>query len=436
MNGLRKFFTLFVVLAVAGFALPAMAGPSKLYKVDMCVGTFAPGISGACTITQEQLLNDTTKPTTLQARIANWSPPNINSNFNSADLFVGVNWRAVNGSVTVLNNSGNYNIDTTVPRHVKVSNLSPVKPNGYVTLQFDVDNASCGDGTWDAKVYGGSGFTGAVFDPAPGYVPNNTTVACLNLACTGVAYTVTPQGNVLGNDPTSIQLTRGLYDTDGTTTGTTADSCTKRFVYVTPTVTSPTKLDVHTTWDQGTADAQAAFSYTINARSATTGSTPPTIALAWLLTTTTPPVPDYQPALACDLNQNYLPKPLATVVADNGNKIDVALVVLASALPPVPFAVVIEDERLLVTKVNLQTNTFTVDRHTGGTFQVTHVANLPIMSTPFKIVQSTDNFAASYVGKPVKVCLSGWAQTFNPGATNEWKATIIDGSDAWVRVGQ
>jgi len=30
MNGLRKFFTLLVLLAVAGFALPAMAGPSKL----------------------------------------------------------------------------------------------------------------------------------------------------------------------------------------------------------------------------------------------------------------------------------------------------------------------------------------------------------------------------------------------------------------------
>ena len=186
-----------------------------------------------------------------------------------------------------LDNSGNYHIDTTIARHLKVSNLSPVKPNGYVTLNSTLTTSPA------ATALGTRKFIAVLVLPArylilrPGYAPNNTTVACLNLACSGVAYTITPQGNVLSNDPTSIQLTRGLYDTDGTTQGPRSTLAPSASSMSPPRLRRPTKVDVHTTWDQGTADAQAAFSYTINARAANYAFHAANDTLAWQLTTTT-----------------------------------------------------------------------------------------------------------------------------------------------------
>jgi hypothetical protein len=82
---------------------------------------------------------------------------------------------------------------------------------------------------------------------------------------------------------------------------------------------------------------------------------------------------------AC-LSKN-LPAPYATLVADNGNQIVVDAT--PSGLPPLPFPITIESERLHVTAIN--GTTWDVDRGQGDTGQVVHPGGKKAMSNPLPI---------------------------------------------------
>jgi hypothetical protein len=434
----RKSLYIGLATLIAGWTGPTIAAPQKLFSVAMCVGHFANHLpasdpaSRACATEQAQQLQTNTLKTPIEARVFNETPPTSNSTINSIDLFVDVNWRAIDGSVQT-DNSGNWRADVTVDRHVRISNLAPIKPQSYVTVQFTVDNFSCGDGSWDAIAYTGSGFTGATFGAAKGYKPPiKTTVACGKFACGNFITDVQPQGDYT-SDPLALnfipKLQRGAFNEDGST----GSECSQLYAYVTPT----TDKVLQTLWDKNADDSDVAvFSYTVNLEptSANTEAAKLNeIEVAWL---TTNGAPDLRPALRCD-NSNptwirpRLPNQYTTLLADSGNKIQVAAPPALPGIPTtVPFPIVIEQERMIVTKINTTTNTWFVTR-TAATPHT--IVGTPVMSTPFPIVPAGIGYPTSYVGKPARVCIDALLQ--DPDDATVFKAIVIDGSDGWVRIG-
>ena len=378
MNGLRKFFTLFVVLAVAGFALPAMAGPSKTYDLRMCVGQFANELLTTdpkynadptmCATAQSQALGIQTIETYLEARVFNSNPPNNQlAQFSSFDLFVDVNWTAINTQTkpaAVINNSGKWKIDVVQPNHFKVYNLSPVKPQTYVTVKFYVNGFSCGDGRWNVTPYTGSNLSGDTFLPTTTESTKRlTTVACAQLTCNQFITAVQPQGHT---DVTSLgyilRLERGINQD-----GTSGTACSNLFTYQTPNLTSSSLGKYLTTlWDKDQEDSDVAvFSYEVNLEPTASTTGPQKLLemqVAWL--PKPDGTPDFKPALMCETKANFLPVQYTTLVADNGGKITVASSAAVATIAATPFSIVIEQERMLVTKVNMNTNVWTVTRPT------------------------------------------------------------------------
>jgi hypothetical protein len=261
-----------------------------------------------------------------------------------------------------------------------------------------------------------------------------------------VTSNIQPQGEVAITSPGYIaRLERGKYNTDGITT----PACSTLFAYVTPTITA-TSAQLQTLWDKNLFDSDVAvFKYTFNLLNPTNSIDPVAmrngLEVAWLMKTDG--TPDFKKALNCEAHvytvgggsiPGDLPAPIASLVADNGSKIEVSN---PTNVPlDVPFSIVIEDEMMIVTKVITNTNTWFVTRGVGGTTQTVHVnppaptAALPVMSNPFPLVKSTDGYPSSYVGLPARVCINNLLQsTVNP---TQFSAIVVDGSDGWVRIGQ
>jgi hypothetical protein len=297
----RKLLCLGTALLATAFAGPGFAAPQKVYSVSMCVGAFAniadPSATDPtkCNLAQVQPLATQTIPTPVQARIFNQSPPTSNSTINAVDLVVNVNWRGVNNpNLKVLDNGGKWSIDVGTASHLKISNLSPVKTQQYVTVQFNVDGQSCGEGTWDATPYTGSSVgSGATFAKAPGYVPSKTIVACAQLACGDSVSGIQPQGTVTPTDGHFISTLKRGIDEDGSS----STACSALFAYVTPSIT-PTSTQVQTAWDKNQADSDiAVFSYIVNFRGSSSTALA-SLSVAWL--TKIDGTPDFQPALMFD----------------------------------------------------------------------------------------------------------------------------------------
>ena len=105
-----------------------------------------------------------------------------------------------------------------------------------------------------------------------------------------------------------------------------------------------------------------------------------------------------------------------------------------------PFSIVIEQERMLVTKVNTNTNVWTVTRPTGGTSPGGSPAsfNAPVMSTPFPIVQTSSGYNEafnSYVNRLAPICVKAINRVPGDLTGLQFRAIIIDGSDGVVRLG-
>lgn len=434
MNRISKFCCLAVVFASGLWSTASIGGPQKLYSVSTCVGTFAfPDDKSAdptkCNGAQVQQLEQQTIPTPIQVRIFNQSPPTSNSSINAIDLFVDVNWQAVQDDfLMVRDNTGKWNIDVSTVSHVKINNLAPVKTQQFVTVQFHVNNFSCGIGTWNATAYTGSTVgSGATFAPVSGFVPPQTNVACTRLTCGNSLSNIQPQGQVPASDAHFIlQLTRGVNQD-----GSSGANCSDLFTYITPTVTSTTG-QVQTQWDKNQPDSGiAVFSYTINlvnTAGRTVSQELANMRVAWL--TKPDGTPDFQQALLCDGSPAMLPAQYTTLIADNGSKITVAS---TAGLPTTgTFSIVMQQERLLVTKVNTNTDVLTVMRGIGGTTAITHAPGTPVMSTPFPIVQAGDGYIETfhpYVSLPAKVCIADITTDLTGKPTT---ARAFDGGDGWV----
>jgi len=454
MSGIRKLsYCLLALLPI--FSAPSFAGPTKLYDLKACVGAFADENGPlstdhkSCATTQSQGLDQQTGPTLIVVRVFNASPPTSNSQISSIDLVVDVDWRVQGPASTVLvaPKANNTFVDISIDNHLKVGNIPPIKPEGWVTLKFNVDNFSCGDGRWNVTAYTGSSFTGATFQKVSDFTSPLTSVACAQLGCDKSVTAIQPQGS---EDITALgyisKLTRGINQD-----GTSGTACESLYAYMTPSTNSSGVTSLNTVWDKNRADTDVAvFSYEVNIvrnAASTVANTLSNLKVAWL--PKTDGTPDYQPvtqnggALLCnDASaaggglQNKLPFAYTTLVSDDGSKITVAS---SLGVPAVPFSIVIEQERMLVTKVNTNTNVWTVTRPTGGTSTPTtvptHPVDSPVMSTPFRIGQPGDGFSASYVGLIAPICINSITPVAGDLTGTKFKAVVIDGSDGYVRLG-
>jgi hypothetical protein len=369
--------------------------------------------------------------TKLVAIVTNTTPPTElgNAQFSSVDMGVDLKWVVnANAPVSIVQSGGKSAgiPDFSVPGHLRVSNLYPVKPQEFVTISFYVTAASCGEGTWSVIARTGSNFSGDVFTPAtsdPDVTPM-TLVACgAGLPCDSSIYSV--------NYDNTIPVKRGK-NSDGGDTGTL---CSNVKFYLTDTLT--TNHQLHLRWDLA-GDDNRVFQYALPFK-----ANAPQV--AWLddlgnLASGSERPPQYIPALSCyapttiplpTTAEGYLPKSygtLAAAVLAGDTKIKVTA---AGTLPPPPFDFVIENERLRVTKIVLSTGTWTVTRNVFLTGAADHALGKNAMSTPLPMLDSATASSspvyASSVGKPAKMC------SVQIGTNN---TSFIDSGDGWVIANQ
>jgi hypothetical protein len=158
--------------------------------------------------------------------------------------------------------------------------------------------------------------------------------------------------------------------------------------------------------------------------------------------------PVFIPAQAC--TSQSLPAPYGTAAAigagASGSPGTITVTLNASVtLPPTPFAIVIDSERMLVTSV-ASAPTWNVVRGDGMTGAPSHLP-APVMSTPLPLLTSDAITAGAAdaglyytAGKPAQMCVydHGWIpQGFKPGVTPGvpqvvWTTSVFDIGDGFV----
>ena len=403
MNSVRKIIFFFLAITIAAFAGPSIGGPppNKLYSVTMVVGQLN-------TVPGDPLQGTT--PVT--AYVTNESPTGSNASFSSFALSLSSVSGLIIQSVDQPSGGGFAQLDPS-GTFITVTNIPGVKPQAppfVVTMHV----RGCGDGNgWTPTIWTGSNLSGFTFDQDPSNPSLLTTdVACGSVSCAGALATVIqPDGTISG--------VRGKYNQDGTTC--TVDSVN---YFVTNTISVNDVLKFR--WDVAAAPA-AAFRYSIlDGQGHPISWTQGTSKVAWLCDPAGDPS-CWVLAQPCErgnpnLAEPYLPWPYATLIADNGKtiKVDTSAFSSVNPLPPLPFPIFVETERMLVTKINLNTSTWTVQRCQGGTCTsaTTHQPNLNVMSTPLGILP-TGTKAPYKAGDQAKAC-------YVPGTNN-----LVDIGDAW-----
>jgi hypothetical protein len=418
MIGMRNFVTFLMTLTVMAFTVPGMAAPpQKIYTIHMDVVT-----------------RDGTGNTQLQATIKNNSPPTSNnSQFSSIDLYVDLDWTLVSTQPVTITETGTTSpggsIDFSVPGHLRITNLYPVKPQESLTVTYWVNNFSCGDGGWNAQVWTGSSLSGALLTliPAPDYQPV-TPISCGAIACNQL-FTLQPSSGFCALKPTNpecLQGVRSFYDKDGATVNS---SCTAVDVYLSNRLIDLSQL--HFRW---VSEPTAAFLYTVNSGL----TSKPTISLAWLADTNGPVPITGQSCLASNPANSNLPAPYGTLTAGTDDTTTQIQVDVSTAIAPVPkkapFPIVIGTERMQVTKMT-GSGTWTVTRGAGGTSPSPHLLSDKVMSTPLPLITgplTSRQTAIGYViGNQAQMCIEGQATYSDDGS---WFTNIIDIGDGWVRI--
>jgi hypothetical protein len=353
MKNMRNLFCVLMALMLAAFALPGMAAPqNKHFSLTMVTGN----------------PDNTQQNSIVTATIANDNPSGSSAQFSSFILSVlnvsGITIDTADADSTFL---GTVTVSAD-HKSVSVTDIPPVKANQSYVLTLHIKG--CGDGnTWSATVWAGTNFSGGTYsDDHKG--PETTDVPCGALAC---------------NDPVLVSgiVTsgqRGFYNKDGST-------CSTVEYFVTDLIGTPSGL--HFRWD---TQLNAAFLYFLSE---------PVTQTAWLTDGTGLPI--FVPALGCDLSSIApLPAPYGTLLQDNGNKtIKVDSTTAIPGMYPLPldtlagagFPIVIETERMQVTKISGQT--WTVTRGTGNTSAKKHPAGKFVMSTPLPIIPNSLPFTNS-----------------------------------------
>jgi len=462
MNGLRKLIGLLAVFACAVFALPGIVvakggsnGTDKAYSLVMdeqatYTNTLPPAVIA---------------PVKVVAFLRNEAPPSTSaSNVGSFELLI------TNPGVTILTDAAhqptgavngvpNGTAVATSPTRILVTVGAPLKGQQTYALTFWV--TSCGDALWDANVRTGASLSGDTFtrikdniDPSTHLATNlQTLISCGTMACGDTVDLVADEAS----QSPELVVMRGPFNSDG------ACSATSTFFASNKLLTA--NGQVHFRWPVGDADQKlAVWTYAV----VSTNSSVPK--LAWLnkdgskasaaLPDPTQPgqVPAYLDGsiLQCQLTNGQpgvLPQPFG-VLSNSANQNTTTIKVNTSPqnailpTPAAPFDIVIGTERMHVT--NVQGTTWTVERHTGLTAADNHPAGAKVMSTPLPLLPAS-GFQATLAdntplvpapspytfGKQAQVCIVGAPTPVVP-ATNPptWSTTIMDLSDAWVRVSQ
>jgi len=141
-------------MTFVAFALPSYGGATdKLYSID---------VDPTGVVDQYG--------TQLRATVSNASPLQGNSQFSFVNLSVNLGWTLNPAGPVVITESGNPSPggqpDFSVPGHLIISNLYPVKPQQSLTVTFYVNSSACGEGIWSVVATTGSNGGGDTFTVA------------------------------------------------------------------------------------------------------------------------------------------------------------------------------------------------------------------------------------------------------------------------------
>ena len=389
MNSLRRVVGILLAMTFVAFALPSYGGATdKLYSIDVDpTGTGNP-IYG----------------TQLRATVSNASPLQGNSQFSFVNLSVNLGWTLNPAGPVVITESGNPSpggqSDFSVPGHLIISNLYPVKPQQSLTVTFYVNSSACGEGIWSVVATTGSNGGGDIFTVADESANDRSTlIPCGQLTC---------------NTALTVQYGAGVTVTRGPNwDGTTA--CAATDVFMTDTLTTNQKA--YGDWKVSDAPS-GAFRYGF------TGSlTNPKV--AWFDTNGdpfiaggNPNIPAFvyvnaNPALICnppnsqgDFFGRMYGKTVA-FVSPTTTKFQIDPTGGVQKPPTLPVYAMLNGEVVQVTKWVTATNTVTVVRARAGTAADPPggaPAGTPLMYTPFGVttVASTN----LPVNIQVKMCVT------------------------------
>ena len=391
-SSVRWLLTLFIALAW----LPAFAGPEKTFSYQLTVPlsatnpTYLPATDGEPQFDSAY----------VQFTIKNESPPSVaNSNIGSFQ-FTLVPWQIF--EIAGCPSGATCTFDST--NTVYVTNISPpIQAQAQATVTLKV--ITCGDARIAGVplVYNGATLSGQTFAPG-GKVVSEATISCGALAC-GQSF--------LEND---IAGFRGRYNNDG--------SCSVLNSYF---VTNTLPLDgrLHFEWIL-TPQSREAFVY---AADVTTGAP---LSFSWRDDANGNPV--FITATNCEPSPSSptaaLPFPYGTLITSLSRTASTLKIALASGVtvPAVPFRIVVESERMVVTAIN--GTSWTVQRAADGTTAATHAASAMVMSThlpPMLPLVAPSPYSNDYYAR---MCI---ATTVNNG-DNTSTIWILDGGDGWLSI--
>jgi len=452
MKVVRNLLCAVAALACAAFALPGMAAqPQKSYNLefllpgtDTLLGRDNPFYDPAT----EQLV----PPVAVTVTVKNESPPSqANSNISSFKF-------TLSGLIVFQDGltcpNAKCSVDP-VTNTVFVTNISPpIQAQQAITITLHVSSCvAVGEASLSAQVFSGSQVNGDMFVPFPKTDPSFPMVTTLSERTesnTGPTFTTAGIlcGNIACGETLPVPESFGTCDTNPTdprcvTTSRGTDkngACSiAPLDYAVTNMLPTTSRLLHFKWDAN-AFPSAAFAYQLNAPFPSTvppaTPSPPPWQVAWLTTTTggvtSPAFIDAQECLGADLTTYPpatlpLPAPYGTLAAavkaaDKSIKVTTS----TSTFPPLPFPIVIDSERMNVTKIT--TNTWTVQR-APAPFAVAHSLNAPVMSTPLRLVlQSSGPYKAGDVAQVCRASLS------HDNGNGIWSAYFIDIGDGWITI--
>jgi hypothetical protein len=457
MNIVRNLFCTLAAIAISALAMPGMAAkpaaqPQKLYNLEFLLPPTDPLLSDRDNPLYDPATEQLVPPVAVTVTVKNESPPQANSNISSFQF-------TLSGLIVFKDGLTCPNARCTVDdatNTVFVTNISPpiqTQQSLIVTLHV----SSCvavGEASIAPLVFSGSQVNGDPFDvydsktrtdasfpmvttlstrTGPDTAPTITTtgILCGNIACGDPPLVVPESFGTCGSDPADprcVTTSRGT-DKNGACSATPIDYAVTNLL--------PSSKSLHFVWDTNTAPS-ATFAYRLNGAFPSTvppaAPSPPPWQVAWLTTTTNGvPGPAFiaaQECLGADLT-NFppaalpLPAPYGTLAAaikagDKSIKVNLS----TSQFPSLPFPIVIDAERMNVTKIT--TNTWTVDRDKGAT---QHLLNANVMSTPLRLVlQSSGPYVAGSIAQVCRASLS------HDNGDGTWSAWFIDIGDGWVTI--
>jgi len=466
MNRIRH--RMAVGAALAAFAVAAVAAPpKKSYNLEFLLPDHdALQATSPINPAYDPATGQLIPPVAVTVTVKNESPPSTaNSNISSFQFTVS-GLALLNGSNDIACPNARCSVDPATGT-VYVTNISPpIQAQQPLTVTFHASSCVVKSEAFISSntVYSGSQLNGDTFVPFGGKPDadfpmvltlstrddtvsppaiGDTGISCGPISCSQgfpVADSRTNCGTNAG-DPICVTTRRGTDKNGAVCTASPVD------YFVTNLLEPNGKM--HFKWETNPAGA---FAYRVNVPFPSTPITdppttpvPPPWQVSWLPTDGTAIFIGAPGCAGADLgafptSAVGLPLPtqlttLASAVKQNDKQIKV--VSTPPNLPPVTFSIVIDGERMDVTKVN--SNTWTVVRGAGLTQATAHAANRPVMSTPLPALTSgqfsTDpnvlpiQQTVYSIGQQAQICR---ASASHDNGDDTWSAWFIDIGDGWV----